>query len=179
MQMEKIWVKRVILKAFLLVVGLSIMSGCSHKQTVNLQLKYVTADSVPVRSNDVDAQEQVAAAASSVDSTLQQLSALELSSHGNKQGNRLEAMLDVPQMSQQASVDWNGPVQPILNKIADTVGYRLRVLGQEPAIPVLVILNAQNQPLGDILRNVIYQVTKRADIRVDNRRRIIELRYYS
>jgi defect-in-organelle-trafficking protein DotD len=75
------------------------------------------------------------------------------------------------------SIDWSGPVEPLLREIAKAADYRLRVLGTSPAIPVLVTLYEKNAMLGDILRNAGYQCGRRASVVVFPESRVIELRY--
>lgn len=76
-----------------------------------------------------------------------------------------------------ASIDWSGPVQPLLRQIAKASGFRLMVLGTAPAIPVLVSIFQKNAMLGDILRNIGYQCGVRATVVVFPENRTIELRY--
>jgi defect-in-organelle-trafficking protein DotD len=80
-------------------------------------------------------------------------------------------------MAGLTSVDWSGPVQPLIGQIAKTANYRMRVLGPAPGIPVLVTINAKNVMLADILRDVGYQCGRRAEVVVFPRSRVIELRY--
>jgi len=53
----------------------------------------------------------------------------------------------------------------------------MRVLGKEPAVPVLVSLDVQDQSLAEILRNIDYQAGKKATIHVYPNSLVIELRY--
>ncbi len=80
-------------------------------------------------------------------------------------------------MSGQTSVDWSGPVEPLAREIAHATGYRLRILGSAPAIPVMVSVYDKNRMIADILRDVAYQCGKRATIVVYPDTRVIELRY--
>lgn len=80
-------------------------------------------------------------------------------------------------MQSRASVDWAGPVAPIVEKIATASNYKVRILGKAPAIPVLISLSAKNAPLADILRDVDFQAGKKANIVVYPKSRVIELRY--
>lgn len=80
-------------------------------------------------------------------------------------------------MAGLTTVDWSGPIQPLLKQIAMASNYRLRVLGTEPAIPVLVTVYSKNVMLGDILRDVGYQGGRRAQVVVYPDSRVIELRY--
>lgn len=80
-------------------------------------------------------------------------------------------------MAIMTSVDWSGPVLPLIQQIAQVANYRVRVLGTEPNIPIVVTVNAKNEILGDILRNIGYQCARRAAIIVLPESKVIELRY--
>lgn len=75
------------------------------------------------------------------------------------------------------TIDWSGPVEPLVRQIARVACYRLRVLGTPPAIPVIVTIYEKNMMLGDILRNIGYQCGRRAAVVVYPDTRVIELRY--
>lgn len=75
------------------------------------------------------------------------------------------------------SVDWSGPIKPLLDQIARASDYRVRVLGTEPAIPVLVTVYAKNVMLGDVIRDAGYQCGRRATVVIFPESRVIELRY--
>ena len=122
------------------------------------------------------AQEQLAEAAFSVSQSLAQMAALDDATHP---GIHLPPPPNpgVLHMAQLASIDWTGPLQPIVRKIAQASHYRVRVLGKEPAIPIIIALSMRNVPLADILRDVSYQAEKFAKIKVYPGRRVIEIRY--
>lgn len=80
-------------------------------------------------------------------------------------------------MGGKASIDWSGPVEPLVKQIAETVHYKTKVIGNAPAIPIIVTVNTKNQPIGDILSNVAYQCGKRADVIVYPETKVVELRY--
>jgi defect in organelle trafficking protein DotD len=75
------------------------------------------------------------------------------------------------------TVDWSGPVEPLVCQLAAAADYRVRVLGTAPAIPVIVTIYKKNAMLGDILRDVGYQCGRRASIIVYPESRVIEIRY--
>ena len=75
------------------------------------------------------------------------------------------------------SVDWSGPVEPLVRQVARASNYRIRVLGTPPAIPVLITVYAKNAMLGDILRDIGYQCGRRASVLVFPESRVIEIRY--
>ena len=81
-------------------------------------------------------------------------------------------------MEGTASIDWTGPVEPLVRRIAAASHYRVRILGPRPAIPVLVQVSTQNVPLMDILRDLTYQAQKNADIVLYPSTHVIELRYH-
>lgn len=75
------------------------------------------------------------------------------------------------------SVDWSGPVEPLIRQIAKVTNYRVRVLGRPPAIPVLVSVYDKNMMVADILRDVGFQCGRRATVVVYPESQVIELRY--
>lgn len=80
-------------------------------------------------------------------------------------------------MAALTSIDWSGPVEPLVRQIAKASNYRVRVLGRAPAIPVMVSVYDQNMMIADILRDVGYQCGRRASLVVYPDSRVIELRY--
>lgn len=174
--MAKFMMKKNLLKLLIFLSIFILLASCSSKKTVDLNLKYITTDSVPVQSDDKPAQAQVAEAATAVGQSLQELSAMQMALHPQtKLGNPVNP--NAIGMGKLASVAWTGPVKPLLKKIAQATGYQLNVIGKEPQIPVLVSLNMHNVPIATILRNVIYQVVTKANVVVYSNKRIIELRY--
>jgi defect-in-organelle-trafficking protein DotD len=80
-------------------------------------------------------------------------------------------------MAEPVSVDWTGPVESLIKQLATACNYRLRILGYQPAIPVLVTVNAKNEMIADVIRDVGYQCGRRANVVVFPESRVIELRY--
>jgi len=122
------------------------------------------------------AEVKLAEAATSVSHSLQQLAAIEMATHPT-------AKLPTPPnpgqigMAQLVSVDWTGPCEPLLKKMAKISRYRLRVLGVRPAIPAIVSVSVKDTLLADVLRNIQLQIEKKARIKLYTSSRIIELRY--
>ncbi len=75
------------------------------------------------------------------------------------------------------SVDWSGPVEPLLRKVATVPHFTFRVIGNKPAIPVLVSITKVNAPVSEILRDIDYQIGNQANVRVYADAHVIELRY--
>ncbi len=80
-------------------------------------------------------------------------------------------------MAGLTSIDWSGPIEPLVRQVARASNYRMVVLGTPPAIPVLVTVNAKNVMLGDVLRDIGYQGGRRATVTVFPGSRVIQLCY--
>lgn len=78
-----------------------------------------------------------------------------------------------------ATVDWSGPVEPLVKRLSKAVDYKMRVLGRRPAVPVIITLSTYNSPVASILRDIDLQAGEKAHVLVYPRTRIIELRYVS
>jgi defect-in-organelle-trafficking protein DotD len=80
-------------------------------------------------------------------------------------------------MAGLTSVDWSGPVEPLIKQLTDASNYRLRVLGSKPAIPLLVSVYTKNMMVADLLRDIGYQCGRRATVVIFPDSRVVELRY--
>lgn len=123
-----------------------------------------------------DAGVQLAEAASSISQSLTDLTALEKAASPPINCKCLPYPTS-SDLCQLASIDWSGPIEPLLRRIACMTNYRLRVIGLRPAIPVLVTIFAKNTPIGYILRDANFQATSKASVQVYPGICTIELRY--
>lgn len=155
---------------FLLIASIAFLSACTSTPNPN---------NIAIISNDYGvhtAEVKLAQAADSSSQALQELAEIEQSTHP-------AAKLPQPispeaiGMSQLTTVDWNGPVGPLVAKIAQIANYKVHVLGTVPAIPPLVSISAKDTPLADILRDAGFQCGPKVNIVVYPKSRIIELRY--
>ena len=149
-----------------MLLGLTLAGGCTPETPP-------PEDQAP---NIDPAQVQLAEAAQSVSKSLVLLDEIQQAATPPKQ------MLEPPEpssygMGQIVSVDWLGPLQPLVEKIGELTDYKVRVLGTQPAVPVLVTINEKRVPIGEILRNAGYQSKQKADIIIFPSNRVIELRY--
>ena len=128
--------------------------------------------------NQVDQESEVSInqAANSVSRSIRHLAEIE-------QANRGPATM-MPQpdpikigMADRVSVDWTGPVEPLLDKIASATHYELKILGQASAIPTTVSVHTKNAQIADVLQDIIYQTQNSVDIVRNTEARVIELRY--
>jgi defect in organelle trafficking protein DotD len=159
-----------------LTLGALILAGCAETVKNEVNLHYVPANKAPAEMNNQDAQTQIAEAASSVGKSLQQLAAMQMAITPTDKLPEIDAK--TTGMTQMASLDWYGPVLPLLEEIGKATGYKVLVLGDAPPIPVIVSISVKNQVMADILRNVTYQAHNKASIVVYPAKKIIELRYF-
>lgn len=82
-------------------------------------------------------------------------------------------------MGGRIDIDWTGPVGPLIDRLARMTNYRLKILGNEPAIPIVVTITNRRAVIADVLQNASYQAARRAHILVYPCNRVIELRYIS
>lgn len=156
------------------------LSGCSNLASNEEAADRIAAAaaqrSVRFQGMHDDAEVKLVEAASSVSKSLDQLANIERAMYPHLQLPQPENPAAIG-MQHIASVDWNGPIEPLVQKIADASHYRLRVLGHKPGVPVIVSVTQKNKPLADILRDATYQSVKRANIVVYPGSHVIEMRY--
>lgn len=158
--MRKIFARVII---YSLVSSLVLFAGCTRR-----------IKSPPPHSDDATI--KLAEAATSVSNSLKKLARIQAAATPPVKGKHLPDP-NTSGMTGIASIDWAGPIGPLVTKIAQASKYKVRVLGKTPAIPIIVSVNAKNTPLASILRDVDYQAGKRAHIVVYPHKRVIELRY--
>lgn len=159
------------------------MVGCMACNVSCVNQKKISTAVVPndlaIISDDVGAREaesKLAESAIAVSDSLRQLAEIEKAK--NPQA-RLPSppSADIIGMSQLASLEWNGPVAPLVDKIAKATNYKVRVLGKQPAVPILLSISAKDTPMADILRDATFQCGNKANIVVYPASKTIELRY--
>lgn len=144
------------------VLGSLAVAGCHHAAGI-----YHTPDS--------ETEQQIAQAAASISQSLSQLQAMEEMSRPKAAQKVLAPPTQA--IAGNASIDWSGPIQALLDRLANTSGYRLRTVGTAPSVPILISLQSHDAPLAEMLREVDFQAGSRARVRVYPQERIIELRY--
>ena len=157
-------------RIFLIATGVMFLStGCS--QTVMKPQANKSSSIDIVESKLINA-------ANSVSQSLNELAAIE-------SANMPSSALPPPPnaksigMAAHASINWTGPVEPLILKLANAANYKLHVLGHHPAIPTIISVKAKDASLASILRDARFQTQKTAQIVVYPNSKIIELRYLS
>ena len=152
------------------LLGLLFLTGCADNP--NHGTFAIINNDTGARNADV----KLAEAADSVSQSLRQLAEVERASHPQA---KLPSPPDAEAigMNQLASIEWTGPVGPLVDKIALATHYKVRALGRMPAIPILVSISAKDTQLADILRDASFQCGEKASIVVYPASKVIELRY--
>lgn len=81
------------------------------------------------------------------------------------------------ELNQLYSVEWRGPLEPLLKSMADDIGYRFVKTGTPPASPVMVSVYRTDEPVWRIVRDAGTLVTSQAAVVLNPRDRTIEVRY--
>lgn len=146
--------------------------GCSSTTPVT------STNSVPTSVNPPadDAAIQLTEAATSISQSLTDLTSIEKAIAPPINCKRLPYPTS-SDMNQLVSIDWSGPIEPLLRRIALMCDYKVRIIGRRPAIPVLVTISAKNTPVGYIIRDANFQAASKAGVWVYPGIRTIELRY--
>jgi defect-in-organelle-trafficking protein DotD len=82
-----------------------------------------------------------------------------------------------PNVMQPVTIRWSGPIEQISRVLAERAGMRFRVKGREPAAPLTVNIDAYQEPILHVLRDVGLQAGSRADLAIDQNEGVIEVRY--
>jgi defect-in-organelle-trafficking protein DotD len=151
------------MKKYFLVSLAIALAGCATKQELDV-------------TDTIEAERQLVAAAQSIEHSLRLLSAAEAQSP--------QPLMDISELVSEeaglgvrATLDWSGPIQPLLERIAKLTDYRMRVIGHAPSIPVMVSITDEERVVAEILKDAGLQAGNKAALVVYPSTRVIELRY--
>lgn len=82
-----------------------------------------------------------------------------------------------PELQKAVTFTWAGPVEPVARDLAGRSGYTFNTVGSAPTAPIVVNINAYNQPIVHVLRDIGLQMGSRADLRLDANARVVEIIY--
>jgi defect-in-organelle-trafficking protein DotD len=164
----------------LMILATLLLTGCAsnpNKPSAEGRPKRIVIF-YPTDTGSINAHSKLTEAAVSATDSLSQIAAIEKATQP-KAKLKEPVNPDSIRLGTLASVDWTGPIEPLVQKLAGSARYKYRVVGKRPAIPVIVSVYAFNLPIADILRDTNFQGGKRANIVIYPRRNTIELRYDS
>lgn len=149
-----------------------LLAGCSHFPASQQQPR--AADPQMVAQPD-RVTLMLADAADRAASALQNLAAVE------QARTPVEPAGTIPnaptELRRAVSIQWTGPVEPILKQLANRASYSYSTVGDKPPVPIVVDVNAQGQPVIEVLRSVGLQSGGRAKVVVDSQQKAVELHY--
>ncbi|KTD22010.1 DotD [Legionella lansingensis] len=154
-------------KLVLLIIVAILLTGCRGSKIFMKP---------PINDPSDDATIKLAQAASSVSDSMLEIQRIEKVIIPQNKDNTL-TIPNAYNFQIRASVDWSGPIEEVTLRVARAAHFRLRVIGKEPAVPILVSLNYKDMSLAEILRDIDYQAGKKASIYVYPNSQVVELRY--
>ncbi len=83
----------------------------------------------------------------------------------------------LPGTAQITSVTWTGPIDQITRTLSEMAGLSFKVTGKEPPLPMIVSVNAHQEPISKILQDIGAQAGRRADLIIDPTNRTLDLHY--
>lgn len=167
MSMKKHFVWLTLLTSFSLLTSI-VLTGCANNQKVYGQ------DPKIAEENSI--RPQLEATASSVEQAL--LSLAETQEPYQSQAiNTVPLVTNAGGMGGTINLDWSGPIEPLLQKLAGYTQYKVKVLGNEPPVAIIVSVTGKQMVVADAIKSAGLQAGKRANIVVYPTTRIIELRY--
>ena len=90
-----------------------------------------------------------------------------------------EGVILPPELLQPITVEWTGPITPLLTALAEHIGYEFSVAGQPPAQPVVVTIHRRHEPVWRVFRDAGAVITTRGLVVVAPADRRIEMRWPS
>ncbi len=81
------------------------------------------------------------------------------------------------ELRRSITVDWVGPIEPIIKTLADRVSYSFMTSGQKPQVPIVTNINVRSEPVIEVLRDIGLQMSDRGTLKVDANRKVIEINY--
>jgi len=82
-----------------------------------------------------------------------------------------------PNLGQPVTVKWSGPMEQIVYVLSGRAGYKMQVVGIVPEVPIVVNLDAYQQPLIHVMRDIGLQIGTRADLIINQQEGFVEVRY--
>ena len=156
-----------------LSLALCILSGVGLTGCANNQKVYGQNQKSPEESS---IRPQLEIIASSIEHSLLTLAETQ-EPYQNQAINTAPLITNAGGMGGTVTLDWSGPIEPLLQKVASYTQYKVKVLGNEPAVAVIVSVTGKKMLVADVIKSAGLQAGKRANIVVYPTTKIIELRY--
>ena len=143
------------------------LSSCYKKEETNVKIEKI----IPSPMSQVD--RELSSSAKAITNALDILSKTEnIRTKSDSKINYVPTDLGA-----LLSIDWVGPAEQAINKIAEYSSYKMIVMGTPSSITPAVSIHYTKTPLIKILRDISYQSRKYMDISVYEDEKVIELKY--
>lgn len=154
-----------------LVVGLS---GCATKKEITYDRTQVSVTD-PRAGTQGDVTARLAEAAQRTANALENLASIE---QARTPELYTPTVTDAPEeLRLLMTVQWTGPWENLLQVMSERVHYQFRVIGKAPPTPIIVTVDAKDQPYVDVMRSIGLQGAGRADLVLDSQNKVVEVRY--
>ena len=168
-----------------LVVSAMLALGACSSSTPKVNNQYAIPNVPQVQQSKLDqahakmVQQSLDTAIDAINTSLNDLANMQKSQHPDRIAMNDDNATYGPALNQMIQMDWYGPVDNIINKLAKQIGFKVQVYGKKTALPILVSIHSvdKQQAAIDILRNINLQVGTQLDIRVYPEAKIISMRY--
>ena len=153
--------------------------GCDDETTVQQSengdplLKSIVIKA-PINEPDKDALYQLAESAKSVTASLNKLAKVQRAQ--NPKFYREKTNIVKKRIKGTVSVDYIGPIEPLLKKLAKSTKMRYRKIGKSTGTPIIVSLKVANSSLKEAIEDISYQAQNHASVQV-TRSGVIQIRY--
>ena len=118
-------------------------------------------------------------AAGSVSKSLNSLSAIRRSAYPENDKMPYANLPTNTALREKVAIQWYGPIQTVVQKIAHQIGYTMQTYGKVPPTPILVDINTLRdpQPAVAVLQNIDLQAGLNASVLIFPKQSLISLRY--
>jgi defect-in-organelle-trafficking protein DotD len=168
-----------ICKSILLISSAAILlTGCTDFQSTWDQTFNPTPQVKPVATEPDVVTVKLAQAADKASKALDSIASIEQQKNPTIPAAPPDDFANAPpNLMQPVSIRWSGPIEQVARTLADRAGLRFRVKGREPPVPLVVNVDAYQQPILHILRDIGLQAGSRADLAIDQNEGVVEVRY--
>ena len=157
-------------KILIAFFGVALLAGCDTSSS------YSGSTVTPVATEPDIVTVKLAAAADKASKALDTISGIE--QERNPATPPMEDYSNAPaSLMQPVSLKWSGPIEQVAQALADRAGMRFHIKGTRPPVPIVVNVDAYQQPIIHVLHDLGLQAGHRADLAVDAQNGVIELRY--
>lgn len=155
------------------MVAVLALAGCASVAQQNAG----PAPKVESKPSTVSVEGEISKVAKSIDANLKRLT--EIEETARKAPPVVKPKVPDGPLTAKISVLWKGPAEGILAKVAEDTGFRFKVVGKEPAIPLIVNIDVKNEQVVEVLRSIGLQLGGAANVNVSLRDKVIEVVYAS